>query len=306
MDSELVSLGRLGGLLDLANDYAMLGDQYMVARLSARRLAGRPRPRLLRDPFRIDGMAWLLCRRGTLEVEINLTPYVLTPGMWLMVHVNSIVQIRSYDEDIDSLALFTSLEFMRETNIDLNVLASTLAGRLVDTPPVLPLDSGEMRTVQRYYRMLRDNAAASGGEPLLTLSIARNLVAALCYQALSIYRRNAPEPDADGSTPRPTSYVHDFMELVRLHHRAERKVGFYASRLFITPKYLSLLVKNATGRSAADWIDQFVVLEAKSLLRFSGRSVSQIADDLNFPNQSTFGKYFKHLTGLSPTQYQKS
>ena len=62
----------------------------------------------------------------------------------------------------------------------------------------------------------------------------------------------------------------------------------------------------ATGRSAAAWIDECVILEAKNLLRFSGKNIQQIAYELNFSNQSSFGKYFKHLTGMSPSEFQKT
>jgi AraC-like DNA-binding protein len=74
--------------------------------------------------------------------------------------------------------------------------------------------------------------------------------------------------------------------------------------MFISPKYLSLVIKEATGKSAGDWIDQYVIQEAKNQLRFSGKNVQQIAYDLNFSNQSSFGKYFKNLTGMSPTAFQ--
>ena len=83
-------------------------------------------------------------------------------------------------------------------------------------------------------------------------------------------------------------------------------MAFYASKLFISPKYLSLIVKETTGKSAARWIDEFVLMEAKNMLRYSGKNIQQVAYALNFSNQSSFGKYFKHLTGMSPTEYQKS
>ncbi|WP_290101184.1 helix-turn-helix domain-containing protein, partial [Duncaniella muris] len=52
--------------------------------------------------------------------------------------------------------------------------------------------------------------------------------------------------------------------------------------------------------------DDYVILEAKNLLRFSGKNIQQVSYELNFPNQSSFGKYFKHLTGFSPSEYQRS
>ena len=96
------------------------------------------------------------------------------------------------------------------------------------------------------------------------------------------------------------------MKLVHVHYTRERGVRFYADKLCISPKYLSLLVKETTGKSAANWIDDFVLMEAKNLLRYSGKNVQQVAYALNFTNQSSFGKFFKHLTGQSPTEYQKS
>jgi AraC-like DNA-binding protein len=101
-------------------------------------------------------------------------------------------------------------------------------------------------------------------------------------------------------------YVQEFMKLVHENFRQERAVGFYAKSLFISPKYLSLIIKEVTGKSAAAWIDERVILEAKNLLKFSGKNVQQIAYELNFNNQSSFGKYFKHLTGMSPTAFQRS
>ena len=117
-------------------------------------------------------------------------------------------------------------------------------------------------------------------------------------------RMKNEEPDYRRS--RRSGYVNEFMQLVRTHHKQERMVSFYAEKLFISPKYLSLIIKEALGRSAAEVIDEFVILEAKNLLRFSGKNIQQVAYDLNFPNQSSFGKYFKHLTGMSPSEFQRS
>lgn len=81
-------------------------------------------------------------------------------------------------------------------------------------------------------------------------------------------------------------------------------MGFYADQLHITPKYLSSVIKEVSGRSAVEWIDRYVILEAKALLRYSGLSIQEIAYELNFSTQSFFGKYFKHHTGMSPSEYK--
>jgi AraC-like DNA-binding protein len=97
-----------------------------------------------------------------------------------------------------------------------------------------------------------------------------------------------------------------FLQLVSEYHTKERNMAFYAERLCLTPKYLSKLVKNVSGRSAPDWIDSFVILEAKNMLRYSDASIKEIVYNLNFPNQSVFYKFFKANTGMTPSEYRNS
>ena len=96
-----------------------------------------------------------------------------------------------------------------------------------------------------------------------------------------------------------------FILAVSEHFREERQVAYYAHKLFITPKHLSSVVKELSGRTAGDWIENYVVMEAKVLLKTTDRTIQEIAVYLNFANQSFFGKYFKHHTGMSPTAYRK-
>jgi AraC-like DNA-binding protein len=98
--------------------------------------------------------------------------------------------------------------------------------------------------------------------------------------------------------------VERFLELAEKHFKTERQVGFYAEKLHITPKYLSQIIKANTGKSANDWIDDYVMLEAKALLKSSKLTIQQISDELNFADQSIFGKYFKRLEGVSPKEYR--
>ena len=83
-------------------------------------------------------------------------------------------------------------------------------------------------------------------------------------------------------------------------------MSFYADKMFLTAKHLSTVVKEISGKTVGEWIDELVILEAKALLNSSSMNIQEIADRLNFANQSFFGKYFKHYTGMSPKEYRKS
>ncbi|MDE6512150.1 MAG: helix-turn-helix domain-containing protein, partial [Muribaculaceae bacterium] len=96
-----------------------------------------------------------------------------------------------------------------------------------------------------------------------------------------------------------------FIVEVLQHFRSERSVAFYADRLCLTPKHLSAVAKEITGHTASELIDHYVIMEAKIMLAESALTIQEISNKLNFANQSFFGKYFKHLTGYSPSAFRK-
>ena len=75
--------------------------------------------------------------------------------------------------------------------------------------------------------------------------------------------------------------------------------------MFITPKHLSQAIKEFTNRNALNIIEEYVISEAKSMLLSTAMSIQQISDELNFSSQSVFGKYFRRVTGTSPSDYRK-
>jgi AraC-like DNA-binding protein len=105
---------------------------------------------------------------------------------------------------------------------------------------------------------------------------------------------------------RKEEIMNNFLELLLEHVREQHLVTFYAGKLFITPQYLSLILKELTGKPANKWIEDALIVEAKVLLKTPQATVQQVADTLNFSDQSTFGKFFKKHIGLSPVEYRKS
>ena len=130
--------------------------------------------------------------------------------------------------------------------------------------------------------------------------IIQNLMSAFCLIDIdSIYY------DKDNGTGQRMQEIFDkFYNLVRIYYKESREVIFYADKLCITPKYLSATVKNCTGRSAHDWIHDYVLAEAKRLLKTTDLSVVEISDQLGFNNQSFFGKFFKQHTGTTPYKFK--
>jgi AraC-like DNA-binding protein len=105
---------------------------------------------------------------------------------------------------------------------------------------------------------------------------------------------------------RADAFFAQFIRLLELNFRNERRVSWYAEQLGITAKYLSEVVKQVSKRTPTDWIDNYVILEMRVLLKNSTKNIKEIADELNFPNQSFLGKYFKEHVGMSPSEFRKS
>lgn len=302
---KVINLLQLTSLSQISTEFSNLSDDYIFTRITE----SNQIPILTTNPVRIDGMTWLLCFSGRIEMEINLTPCVMTANSVSVIHPGSIVEVKEIDwSNFDCYMLFVSPEFMKDINYDLNVI-STLSPLVSDEArnrKVINISPDEVSMLRSYYEILHRNTSQNA-ESVYTKSIARCMMAALTYQMMQIVvQRIKVDEQEERPRSRRSGYVNDFMQLVRLHHKRERLVSFYAEKLFISPKYLSLIIKETIGRSAAEVIDEFVILEAKNLLRFSGKNIQQVAYELNFPNQSSFGKYFKHLTGMSPSEFQRS
>lgn len=299
---KTVNFDVVSGIKAMLSEYAQLDDAYLVAHFGRDFIAGRePHPGVLV----VDGLVMLILRQGSVDIEINLDHYEASGPSVCVVQPSSRLRIISKDADSgDCHLLFISQKFLQSINI--NMMAFNLPSMVEKPSPVCPMTADELDMMERYMCLLAGNTRNQVSRQL-SLSVGSSLIGALIYELTKIhYRRINAADGLDRPRNSRVAYVHDFAKLVRAHYAMERSVAFYASKLCISPKYLSLIVKEVTGRSAARWIDDFVLMEAKNMLRFSGKNIQQVAFALNFSNQSAFGKYFKHLTGMSPTEYQKS
>lgn len=96
-----------------------------------------------------------------------------------------------------------------------------------------------------------------------------------------------------------------FITLVNEYCKTQRTTAFYADRLCLSPRYLSTVIRDISGRTVMEWVNQAVILEAKVMLKHTDLLTYQIADKLHFPNPSFFSKFFKRMTGMTPQEYQR-
>ena len=169
--------------------------------------------------------------------------------------------------------------------------------------PIFDLTDENMNDLIEISKLLEKNILSSG---IYKKDILVNITSTYVYtigQLLNEYLNSIKEEN-NITTKRSSTIFIQFMDLLNQYHQTERSIGFYADKLCLTTKYFAALIKNISGINATDYINKFVILEAKSLLKYSDKSIQEISNTLNFPNQSFFGKYFKRHTGMTPGEYK--
>ena len=174
---------------------------------------------------------------------------------------------------------------------------------IFSTMPCISLTDEEASHLHRVGELLADAVRYAGANPYNT-RIVTSLFSAFFYTLMAMLNLKLPSRSEPDSQSRTDALMVEFVRILSAECERERSVEFYASKLGISPKYLSLICKKKTGKNASKIIDDVVLHRAKDLLRQTGLSIQEVADRLNFVSQSFFGKYFKQRVGISPSRYK--
>lgn len=198
---------------------------------------------------------------------------------------------------VRSRAMLLSESFMNEFYGESFRMNEIFAPLLVN--PVIALDDNSSIYLETYVKSCI--LGISNVSNTRRYDVIRHLTIALFYGALiGICSKNK------SSGNRSSEICSEFMALLKIHFSEEHKLEFYASQLCITPRYLSICVKAVTGNTPGYWIDFYVLSESKRLLRVTDHTIDRISENLGFVSQSVFGKFFKRLVGVSPTEYRNA
>ena len=251
------------------------------------------------DARRMNFILIVLCTQGTLRYKVDDCETVVTAGDMLVVSDRHVVNDYQASSDVEGMAILLSLEFYRE--ILRNVSELSAAFLFARANPVIRLSQSECDTFGRYFYAIKMRISDIGNH--FRKALVRTLLLAMFYDLSNVVYR-AQEGMAQPHK-RSEAIFRQFVKLVEQHYRRERRVSWYAQQLDITSKYLSESVKKASQRTPNEWIDNYVVLELRVLLKNTTKSIKQITEEMNFPNQSFLGKYFKEHVGKSPSEYRK-
>ena len=253
---------------------------------------------LYSEPFKVDMTMAIIYEKGFVRAKINMVEYKIEAPSVVIIVNDSIFQPLEYSEDLKSKIIVMSREFSNSMFSNLTEIRSIRNSLYANS--VFIMDNSNF-VFGKYYDLLLN--LVSSPKIKFKVEAARYMTLAMFYG----YTFDEHGVDDNKNKSSRQEMLHSkFIDLLSRNFRTEREVKFYAEKLCVTPKYLSQVVSGLTGRTPSDYIKEFVVMESKALLNSTPMTIQQISDEMHFPSQSFFGKYFKRIVGMSPKEYRAS
>ena len=249
--------------------------------------------------FNIQGAILFLVKKGTYTIELDLKNYTLNERMCLIALPNQIAKITQISKNVKFVCAACSLSMVEDLMAVVNeAISLTLKAK---QQPVLKLNTAEYGNILQSFNYLIGKLKKSTRNPY-SIQIVKNALLSLIYESIGIMTKaeNIIPPSS-----KKDALFNSFINLVSQNHKVQHNVAYYASRLFITPKYMTRVIEEVSNKSAKQWIDEYIALEAKMMLRSTQKTIQEISDELNFPDMSFFGKFFKRKVGMSPKTYRE-
>ena len=250
------------------------------------------------NPHKFDFFIFAKHTAGSAVIKIDMEEFVLdNPCNMVKIGPGQIVSMESVSEDFEADILLLSKRFIEGLMVFVN---GSIPLRFKNSRD-FAVDRIERETASTgiFYKAIRN--ILKDNNNAYRLQVVQHMIMALFYSSEHVRELESNDTvrtNADIITK-------EFLKHVKDNFRKERQLQFYADLLCITPRYMSRVVKECTGVSAAEWIERSVVLEARALLKSTNMTVQQISTELNFPSQTFFGKYFKRRVGMSPKEYRR-
>ena len=282
----------------LNSDKEAMANNYISQNIAiARRIpVALVRRQFNHGPLMMPEMRILILKQGWVEPIVNLTPHHFESGDLIFLGRNGIVQLDNAAEDVIGMGLSISDDLF-----SLAVgshIPEAFDGHLRDFH--LQLGPHDIEFLDSIHQLLYLNTRDEGHSAQVTL----HLISTFLWHVNHLWTQQ--EVVKRQMLSHEQRIFSDFIQLVNRHAPREHQVEFYASKLCLSPRYVSTLIKKVSGRAPKEWIDEALLTHIKVQLMHSDKTVAQISNDTNFPNPSFFSKFFKRLTGKTPQVYRLS
>ena len=284
-ESSIADVLRYGPVSHVDDDLLLIEDLSQVPKASM--------------PRRNHDIIIGLCLAGESDYTLNTEEHIVRPDDALIIPNGQVIDACLRKPGTTGVGIMMSPDFFQEVVGDMREISSLIL--FSRNHPVFRLSARERVSIMNYFRLIKEKVDDDG--LLFRKDVVRHLVAAMICEIGNAIDRI--QHNSEPAATRADAIFTDFIRLVEQNYKQERRVSWYGEQLCITPKYLSEMVKQVSRRTPNEWIDTYVTTELRVQLRSTTKSIKEIARDMNVPNQSFLGKYFKEHVGMSPMTYRK-
>lgn len=256
---------------------------------------------------RLDYNAVVYCRQGRIELEVGgegSKKVSAHSGHVLLLPANKLLQPMMVSTDVRATVLLVSDKVLREV-LGLHI---DLWNRAMFLSEIYVIDGGKWIIGAASYA--ETLLGGNGSNPPvrmyreIVLSFLRTMFLMICEILMHLLETTDNVQGSDDSTLGERAIFDRFLTLLAKEPHKRQQVGYYASRLNITPKYLSTVCKRVSDKSPMRWITESVMEDIYQQLRSTNLSVKEISNNMGFPNSSFFGQYFREQAGMTPLEYR--
>ncbi len=239
------------------------------------------------------------CTEGSACYTVDTKEQLVRKNDVIVINDGQVISGYQLSDDCRGVAILASNDFFPEVIKEVHEISRLFL--FAYSNPVFNLTEEKAKIFMEYFDVIKSKVDDTNHH--FRTEMTMSLLKAMIYDiGNEIYQKQLNTP----KRTRAEAIFNDFIILVKDNFKHERRVGWYGDQLHITPKYLCETVKHISRRTPNDWIDYYVTLEIRVLLKSTTMSIKEIAERMHFPNQSFLGKYFKEHVGMSPSKYRRS
>lgn len=247
--------------------------------------------------------AIVICTKGRIQGQMNGQAIELRENQVALIPANVVIADLMISPDFNLKAMFFTNQilqsFLREKMSIWNEVM------YIQRLHVISLTNDDVRFYTCFYDMLSlcfEKDASTPFRSDVIQSLVRSAMLELCG---AMKQQLADGSHLPSEIKTSSGHFQRFLDLLHSSKVRHRTVESYASELCISPKYLSVICKRQSGKSANEWISEQVMEDIRYYLKQTDLTITQVADQLGFPNPSFFGKYVKEHFGMTPVQFRK-
>ncbi|WP_187263583.1 helix-turn-helix domain-containing protein [Pontibacter beigongshangensis] len=250
------------------------------------------------DSHRTSAYAICLLSKGEIQVESDLFVQKAQAPAIFTIAPSAIRKFTDLGTSYDARIFFFRKEVFLKGQADVHYLDKFDFFEKTGQQ-VVALDSDQYQKFKTYFDLVHEKILDTAPH---TSDIIRSLIYIVLHELEDVHQSRSPDPAPP--VDRGNHILSQFKALLSEHFIQERQVSFYADKIHLTPKYFSTVIREVSGKTAGEWINEMLLLESKVRLQNKKQTIAQIAYDLNFSDPSHFGKFFKKHAGINPLEYR--